>query len=69
MSHNMAGMSQSPLSTPCLGDGQTVEIRPLSEFLVPWVAIQLEFLGRLTDRLSRHPTGFYTGNAPKYAPK
>ena len=35
----------------------------------PRVAIQLEFLGRLTDRLNRRPTGFYTGNAPKNAPK
>ena len=27
------------------------------------------YLDRLTDRLNRLPTGFYTRNAPKYAPK
>ena len=47
------------------------EVLPLPSFLsfFLWVAIQLEFLGRLTDRLNRRPTGFYTGNAPKYVPK
>ena len=47
-------------STKC-----SVKIHGYPVDLVTWVAIQLEFLGRLTDRLNRHPTGFYTGNAPK----
>ena len=33
------------------------------------VAIQLAILDRLNHGLNHRPTGFYTGNAPKYAPK
>ena len=38
-------------------------------FAQPWVAIQLAILDRLNHGLNHRPTGFYSGNAPKYAPK
>ena len=46
--------------------------RPIERLLAYSRALggnSIGYLDRLKDRLNRRPTGFYTRNAPKYAPK